>query len=120
MAAPLSHEAYWSSIEVKFGSGRLRPAVYFIQGRRTKLVKIGFSNNVFQRMEGLQTFSPDILEFRCILSGGKDLEGYLHEHFAAYRQHGEWFKCSAEVRRFTGSVQSLGETEALERVGWSW
>ena len=66
--------------------------IYVIQGLTTKLVKIGISENIHERLIQLQSASPDILELKYILEGGGALdEKALHAQFCKLRMHGEWF-----------------------------
>jgi hypothetical protein len=67
--------------------------VYFIQGERTKLVKIGVTDDIERRMATLRLMSPDKLTLIgvvvCKKSGG--MERALHDRYAEARAHGEWF-----------------------------
>ena len=71
--------------------------IYFIQGRRTKLIKIGFAQNAKERLSRLQTGSPDILELIAVRVGDKYEENELHYMFKAHKSHGEWFKPCEEI-----------------------
>jgi len=73
--------------------------IYFIQGKLTKLIKIGVViNDVNQRLKALQSGSPDILE---LLGVREDLnyedETILHGLLKDHRAHGEWFLPDPEV-----------------------
>jgi hypothetical protein len=66
--------------------------VYFIQAVQSKLVKIGVSVNVEQRLKTLQSGSPEKLEVvRILKNSGRLRESELHRQCAKYRKHGEWF-----------------------------
>ncbi len=66
--------------------------IYFIQGARTRLIKIGRSVNVVPRMADLQSGSPDVLRLLWFYRACIDQEAALHAAFATARVHGEWFK----------------------------
>ena len=70
--------------------------IYFIQGCETERVKIGISNNVDQRLKGIQSSEPLKL-LGIIKDGGKKLETELHERFKSFRVHGEWFDPAPEL-----------------------
>lgn len=75
--------------------------VYFIQGEKTKLVKIGkTSNTIPERLAKLQTGSPDKLRLIGICFGPTCTERMLHNKFKEHRRHGEWFFPSSELTRF--------------------
>jgi hypothetical protein len=67
--------------------------VYFLQGERTGLIKIGRAADLASRLRALQTGSPDKLRVIGVLPCASPLphEKGLHEQFSALRQHGEWF-----------------------------
>lgn len=66
--------------------------IYFIQGKRTKLIKIGFSSNFWSRFESLRIGSPDILELLGVINAPYYFEQELHNFFELYHSHGEWYE----------------------------
>ena len=80
--------------------------VYFIQGKITKLIKIGrvdrvAKNPVALRIKELQVGSPDeLVVLLCIPEWNKKEESFLHKKFAHLRVHGEWFKLEQELLDF--------------------
>lgn len=65
--------------------------VYLIGSALTRPVKIGVASNVQSRLDELRTGSPVPLHLIWKTPGDNDLEFSLHEYFAPYRIHGEWF-----------------------------
>lgn len=66
--------------------------VYVVHAREVGKVKIGRTNDLRRRLSGLQTGSPVHLEvIRVYTSVDGVSEGSLHDKFARYRLHGEWF-----------------------------
>lgn len=63
--------------------------VYFLEceGR----IKIGFAKNVENRIRALTTSAPRPIRLLATMEGTRDDERKLHERFAIYRTHGEWF-----------------------------
>lgn len=67
--------------------------IYFIQGERTRLIKIGVADDVDRRLATLRLMSPDKLELLGVVVCQKygDTEKMLHARYAEARAHGEWF-----------------------------
>lgn len=91
------------AVPAPIAAGRVVPQhreVYFIQGEKTKLIKIGVSDNARARLTHMQAHSPDKLVLLgvivCERRGVTEKE--LHERFAKSRLHGEWFKPSRRLR----------------------
>jgi hypothetical protein len=78
--------------------------VYFIGGEGTP-VKIGLSNQPYERLAALQTAHWCKLSILAKVEGKLADEKALHARFAAHRLHGEWFtRCpeiDAEIARLT-------------------
>jgi len=81
--------------------------IYFVQGQRSGLIKIGYSTSIKARLRTLRTASPEPLEVLAIVEGTKDDERALHERFRFARSHGEWFH---PRRRLLEHVESLVES----------
>lgn len=71
-----SHESRW---------------VYLVGTQGARPVKIGVASTVEARIAELQTGSPLPLYLIWKTRGGQSLERDLHQRFAPYRIHGEWF-----------------------------
>lgn len=90
--------------DAAFGKGeRDNPTVYVLGGIDGKFFKIGFTNNLQERMRSLQTAFPGPLHLYLAIPAEKDVERKLHDHFSAYRAHGEWFKRCAPILQFIDS-----------------
>jgi hypothetical protein len=72
--------------------------VYFIRGGDR--IKIGMSGNARQRFDALRTSSPVELEFLGLVAGAYVEERTLHQRFAEFRTHGEWFKAAPAILAF--------------------
>ena len=78
--------------------------VYVIKGSRINPTesnyKIGITRNIKERLETLQTSSPDKLEliFKYPTTESREIEKSLHNLFKYYRirENGEWFKFEDE------------------------
>lgn len=76
--------------------------VYFLLGRQTGLMKIGFASTLDERVNSIQAMSPDILDLVKTIPGTIQIERQIHKDFADYRAHGEWFRCTGCLARFVG------------------
>lgn len=65
--------------------------VYLIGSALTRPIKIGVAKNTKARLDELRVGSPVPLHLIWKTQGGRALEASLHEYFAPYRLHGEWF-----------------------------
>lgn len=65
--------------------------VYLIGSLQARPVKIGVARSVETRLAELQIGSPLPLHLIWKTRAGRSLERALHERFAVYRIHGEWF-----------------------------
>jgi hypothetical protein len=84
--------------------GRMRrepiACVYFLHAEGTNLVKVGWTGDLDRRVHQLQTASPHKLRLLGVHLGDKDVERVYHKDLQPYRQRGEWFFLTHEVRRW--------------------
>ncbi|MFJ7138030.1 GIY-YIG nuclease family protein [Streptomyces fungicidicus] len=93
--------------------------VYVIGSPGSTVVKLGTTTQLTKRLRALQLSSPVSLEVLWSAPGDRDDEAALHQHFSAFRQHGEWFDFGSEdpvaaVRLAFAAglpVQRAGETQ---------
>ena len=76
--------------------------VYFIQEEETGRIKIGFSENPFQRLKELQTGNSSKMTLIGQIEGGADEENNIHREFAEerIRENGEWFRPSERLTNY--------------------
>ena len=72
--------------------------IYFITDG--KFVKIGFSNNLKQRLVAMQSHSPYDLKTVYVSEGTEKLERLFHDLFKDLKVRGEWFKYSGNLYEF--------------------
>jgi hypothetical protein len=76
------------------------PCVYFIRKSNRDVYKIGMSGTAAEsRLKALQTASEEPLALCAFIECDRsrhaiEVERYLHNSFAKYRLHGEWFSLS--------------------------
>jgi len=76
--------------------------VYFIRAKTLGLIKIGIANRAADRLQSLQTMSPDALEILGVLQCSKIgiVEQQMHQRFKHLRLHGEWFQPGEDLLAF--------------------
>lgn len=67
-------------------------SIYMAMDDNTGTVKIGFSKNVDDRINQLQTGCSGNLRVLRVLDGDQSTERWLHKRFNLYRVRGEWFR----------------------------
>lgn len=85
--------------------------VYFIQGETSKLIKIGYSQDVQGRLDNLRASSPESLLLLIAINGDRQLEKQLHHRFSGLRKHGEWFCPDQEILDLIGDLKSAKSDE---------
>jgi hypothetical protein len=80
------------------------------------LVKIGYTENFPKRWREIEgsNAAPTLLLF--MLNGGRDMEGMIHDAFAADRDHGEWFRPSATLRDFFAKMDEFRKPGSVRAV----
>ena len=89
--------------------------IYFVQGQKTKLIKIGYSTNketFKKRLSQLQCQNADKLVVLRTMAGGRLTESALHLKHKKARVWGEWFRFSASLKSDVDSKKI--ELEALK------
>lgn len=74
-----------------------KEVVYFIQGKKSRLVKIGRSKNLLRRVQTIWTSCLEGIDVLGAVPGGDELERSLHSEFRILRAHGEWFEPSPDL-----------------------
>ena len=86
--------------------------VYFL--RHGDRVKIGFSEKPGQRMIELRTGGATVADSMIAVRATMADEARLHERFAMYRRHGEWFTLVEPLRRFIIRASMFGLLDTAE------
>lgn len=88
--------------------------VYFASCKDYGLIKIGQSSDVKKRFACLRLSSPAPLTLLTYFRAHKLMEPYLHERYAAYRAHGEWFTASGPVLDLVEAAMEGGLKKVLD------
>jgi hypothetical protein len=83
--------------------------VYFVQGEKTGLIKIGKSSNFTRRLANLRNGGPDRLTCLAVIVRAYDDTVY-HDRFSNDRVHGEWFKPSEKLMNFINALPTTKYT----------
>jgi hypothetical protein len=78
--------------------------VYFLQCTLTQRIKIGSTDDLTTRVAAINSSNCAPARLIAVVSGGIDVEAYLHRRFAKDRVNGEWFLPSAELAEVATSA----------------
>jgi hypothetical protein len=84
-------------------------SVYFLKAQG--LIKIGYSANVMRRVESVLSPFAEGGEVLGIIPGDRALEAFMHQKFAAFRTHGEWFTPAEDILRFIAMLDAPSAVE---------
>jgi DNA-binding XRE family transcriptional regulator len=77
--------------------------------------KIGFTNNIRQRMKQLQVANPMKMDLMFLVEGDLNEETHLHKAFNHLNIKGEWFKLSPEIENYFKLKECLKWKYGLEK-----
>lgn len=96
-----------------------REYVYLMGSPDSPIVKIGRSNNTKRRLAQVQESVDLPLQVMWQHPGGKEMEHGLHQHFAEYRRHGEWFELGfAEAPGLVSAAVAASDWETESFTMW--
>ncbi len=84
--------------------------VYLFNGEGTDLYKIGITQNINERVKGVQTGCPHkiIVIHTFVTNFGEKLERTVQRHFYFNKTQGEWFRLNEEeVKTFLTVCQKV-------------
>lgn len=87
-----------------FGNSR----VYVLKRPDRRLVKIGVTTNLAERMRTLRTAAGCELSLLLAFAGARGDEQLLHARFAHLRTHGEWFRYAPSLERWVQEKRAGG------------
>lgn len=90
--------------------------VYFARRPSTGEIKIGFSDNIAERLTNISNELGERVELLGSIPGGQPLEFALHRRFAATRQRGEWFRESNDLLALIESGNSGATIQVTDHV----
>jgi hypothetical protein len=90
--------------------------VYLLRSPATKLLKIGTTGNIEQRVTDLSNAQGVAIEVVSVIPGGYKLESALHKMFSVYRAKGEWFiPCHKIISTFKELVETNEKTSYIDQ-----
>jgi DNA-binding XRE family transcriptional regulator len=76
--------------------------IYFV--KHTDYVKIGYTTDIFRRLNELQTNCPVKLKVLALIEGSLNDESIHHQKFKHISSNGEWFFHNAEIDEYISSL----------------
>lgn len=83
--------------------------IYFIQAGANGAIKIGRTDDVYARLDTLQTANAEELRLLLFIDGDRALETTFHAHFVKDHIRGEWFRPSPELLQFVRDLDAQSE-----------
>jgi len=90
--------------------------IYFVEAKGTKLIKIGRTASLKERMCALNTSSPVELNTIALLKATPSLETDLHEYFDFCRKRGEWFEICTDLQEVIDLAKKNKLPEIKEKI----
>ena len=90
--------------------------VYFIQGSKSGLIKIGHSQDPRARHKTLRTMGGEPIVLLAYTPGARQAETELHQRFQQQRRHGEWFSPSPELLEIVKASQWVAAEQRILTV----
>ncbi len=84
--------------------------IYFLEAEGLNRLKIGFSENLENRMRVVRSHSPVPLKLLKVVRASIETEQILMAVFGKYKLHNEWFEYSATLKSF---VETLTNEEVF-------
>lgn len=91
-------------------------SVYFITCRDLGVVKIGYAENPYSRLNNIRVACPVEVELELILEGSFAEEKALHRLLKEYRVRGEWFLITPAIESLIANPPSLCVPSSLDTV----
>ena len=91
--------------------------IYFIRGKESGNIKIGFSTSPKKRKSTLHSAHYEELEFMGIMRGSLDDEAEIKERFSKSNIRGEWYRPSSEVMDFVKENASKPNKNIVYSIG---
>lgn len=93
--------------------------VYFVQDKKSKLIKIGFSATPEKRVQTVRRVLGRDVDVLAFIEGGREIEKMLHAQLASDRREGEWFAPSEAVMNAVTAARSAsaGVNKNAKRAG---
>lgn len=90
--------------------------IYFFRGRVTRKVKIGYTSvSPLNRLLDCQVGSPDQLEVLGVVHAPFVFERELHDLFAPYHSHGEWFDGNPILYKFIKRISYMPDLSKFKK-----
>lgn len=91
--------------------------IYFLRGKSSGNIKIGFSTSPDQRRATLQTAHYEELEFVGLMHGSLQDEATIHARFAKSHIRGEWYRAHADLLAYVKDNAAKPRKNVVSSLG---
>lgn len=102
--------------EKPIGPRHPKTFVYFIECKKDEVVKIGYSQDPFNRLRHISRGAGPPLTMRYIRPGTRTCERILHKKFAEYRFDGEWFEVRGSLKEYIDRLPIRSDWSSILNV----
>lgn len=97
--------------------------VYFVESKRTRYIKIGFTEKFKFRLAQLRSAEKHQIRVLALVCGDRVAEAFFHELFSDHRAYGEWFKPHHDIKKAISLINLTGSFPGMpadrgEKTSW--
>lgn len=90
--------------------------IYFIQASKSKLIKIGCTSNVRQRVWDLRRSFPEDINILKITKGSFKDETEIHKKFKSLNEYNEWFHPDKDLLDFIEKLEGIPYDDSPSKI----
>ena len=90
--------------------------IYFIQASKSKLIKIGCTSNVRQRVWDLRRSFPEDINILKIIKGSFKDETELHKKFKSLNEYNEWYNPGENLLDFIEKLEGIPYNDSPSKI----
>lgn len=90
--------------------------IYFIESKSQGAIKVGFADDLYMRLKGLQTGNPAILTIKAEIPGTRECEELIHRLLKKYRTNREWYPATHLFDMLIDDLNDFRLDRAMEEI----
>lgn len=99
-----------------YAPGKMTGFIYFLQSETNDRIKIGYTVDIHNRIQGLQTEKKDKLVLLLMVPGNFGYETFLHKMFKQHNIEGEWFNPDPEILEYMDNLKELDKADTAREI----
>jgi len=90
--------------------------IYFIQASKSRLIKIGCTSNVRERVWDIRRSSPEDINILKIIRGSFKDETELHKKFKSLNEYSEWYSPGKDLLDFIEKLEGVPYDDSPSKI----